>query len=353
MIQFLTKRIAYGLLVLLGVVFIIFFLFNVLPVNSARMTMGQRADVATIEAVEQELGLNLPFEQRLWKYITEVSPIAIHEDSPQAQEKFGYTKLFSIADDQAFVLKPPYLGTSYQTGKTVNSILIKSIPQTAILALSAILLAVIIGIPLGIVAALNHNKAIDNIAVTTSVIGISQPSYFISILLSVYLGHVWYEYTGLNHQGSLFVTGFDGTEIVWKNLILPTIALGVRPIAIITQLTRSTMLDVMSQDYIRTAKAKGLSHRIVIWKHALRNAMNPVVTSVSGWFASLLAGAFFVEFIFNFKGLGNETITALQSFDLPVVMGAVLFTAVIFVIVNIFVDIIYAFLDPRVSVKAH
>jgi peptide/nickel transport system permease protein len=150
-------------------------------------------------------------------------------------------------------------------------------------------------------------------------------------------------------QGSLVELDDLGDEhTVWKNLILPAIAIGLRPVAIITQLTRSSMLEVLSQDFIRTAKAKGLSYYTVIMRHALRNALNPVVTAVSGWFASLLAGAFFVESVFNFKGIGDVMVTALLNFDIPVVLGAVLFTAAIFVVVNILADLLYAVFDPRV-----
>ena len=136
-----------------------------------------------------------------------------------------------------------------------------------------------------------------------------------------------------------------------KNLILPTITLGIRPLAIIVQLTRSSMLEVLSLDYIRTAKAKGLSSYAIIFNHALRNALNPVVTAVSGWFASLMAGAFFVEYIFGWNGLGKVTVDALELSDFPVVMGAVLFIAFLFVIINILVDILYGFLDPRVKLN--
>ncbi len=137
--------------------------------------------------------------------------------------------------------------------------------------------------------------------------------------------------------------------MTWKNLILPMLTLGLRPLAIIVQLTRSAMLDVLSQDYIRTARAKGLSNNTVIYRHALRNALNPVITAVSGWFASLLAGSFFVEYIFGYNGLGKATVDALEMSDFPVVMGSILFVAFIFVIINILVDIGYAFLDPRVK----
>ncbi len=136
-----------------------------------------------------------------------------------------------------------------------------------------------------------------------------------------------------------------------RNLLLPAVALGVRPLAVITQLTRSSMLDVLGQDYIRTARAKGLSYRATVLRHALRNALNPVVTAVSGWLASLMAGAFFIEYIFNWKGLGTITLRAVENLDFPVVMGATLFVAALFVLINIAVDVLYAVLDPRVKIN--
>jgi peptide/nickel transport system permease protein len=134
-----------------------------------------------------------------------------------------------------------------------------------------------------------------------------------------------------------------------KNLVLPAFTLGIRPLAIITQLTRSAMLDVLSQDYIRTAYAKGLSKRTIILKHALRNALNPVITAVSGWFAELLAGAFFIEYIFGWKGIGKTTVDALEKLDYPVVTGAVLFSACIFVVINLAADWLYKKTDPRIA----
>ena len=136
-----------------------------------------------------------------------------------------------------------------------------------------------------------------------------------------------------------------------QNLLLPTLTLGIRPLAIITQLTRSSMLDVLNQDYVRTAYAKGLSRTTVIWKHALRNALNPVITAVTGWFAELLAGAFFVEYIFGWKGIGKITVDALEKLDYPVVMGSVLLSAFIFVMINILADLLYGVVDPRVRVE--
>jgi ABC-type dipeptide/oligopeptide/nickel transport system permease component len=158
--------------------------------------------------------------------------------------------------------------------------------------------------------------------------------------------------TGLEMTGSLYaVDVFEGEYLALHNLILPVLTLGIRPLAVVVQLTRNAMLDVMSQDYIRTARAKGLSEFRVLFGHALRNALNPVITAVSGWFASMLAGAVFIEFIFNWKGLGLQVFQSLQNDDYPVVMGSVLVIAAAFVLINIFVDILYGLLDPRVRIN--
>jgi peptide/nickel transport system permease protein len=172
------------------------------------------------------------------------------------------------------------------------------------------------------------------------------------MILALTLGYWFADWTGLNIQGSLFeLDDFGDEKIVWKNLILPAIALGIRPVALIQQLTRGTMLDILTMDYIRTAKAKGLPASTVIIRHALRNALNPVTTAISGWFAGLLAGAFFVESVFAYNGLGQVTVTALLNFDIPVVLGCVLFTALVFVVMNILVDVLYGVLDPRIRLS--
>lgn len=265
--------------------------------------------------------------------------------------QYNYTKLLPLGE-KWLVFKRPYLRESYQTGRPVWDILVEVVPRTAILALVSILLAGVLGIFLGVLAALKQNTWFDNSSVFMSVLGYSLPSYITAILLAYIFGYLLADYTGLNVRGSLTdVDSLTGeTFIVWKNLLLPAIALGIRPVAIITQLTRSSMLDVLSQDYVRTARAKGLKERVVIFRHALRNALNPVVTAISGWFAALLAGAFFVENVFSYNGLGYQTVQALLNFDVPVVLGAVLFTACVFVLINTLVDFIYAWLDPRVTV---
>lgn len=172
-----------------------------------------------------------------------------------------------------------------------------------------------------------------------------------AILIAYIFGIVLHPYTGLHITGSLFETDeLTGERYLnLQNLILPAFTLGIRPLAIITQLTRSSMLDVLGKDYIRTAYAKGLSKSRVLFVHALRNALNPVITAVTGWFAELLAGSFFVEYIFGWKGIGKVTVDALEKLDYPVVMGAVLLSAFIFIVINILSDWFYRVVDPRIK----
>lgn len=356
-VKFIIKRLLNGLLVLVGVILVIFVLFNILPVNSARMTLGQRADTASVAAIEREFRLNLPWYSRLTLYFNDLSPVSFHQLDDETNptfldaEQVSFTRLFSVGATTV-VFKTPYLGKSFQTRRKVSELLGEKIYPTFVLAISAMLLASVVGIVLGVFAAIKQYSIWDNLILIFSTFGISQPAYFSGIILAMVFGYYLSDWTHLNVRGSLTDINFDGETItVWKNLWLPMLALGVRPVAIITQLTRSAMLDVLSQDYIRTAKAKGLSYFSVVFKHALRNAMNPVVTSISGWLAALLTGAFFIEKVFDYKGLGLQTIESLLAFDFPVVMGAVLFVAFIFVIMNIFTDILYSLLDPRVTVK--
>jgi peptide/nickel transport system permease protein len=352
MLKFLLQKVGYGLAVLLGVVIIVFFLFNILPADPARMTQGQRSDVQSLEAVRKEFGLDKPVSVQFLYYINDLSPLAVHNSDSISQAKYHYQKLFNINNQKALVIKFPYLRRSYQTKREVTSILLETVPNTLVLAIIAMVFATIIGIGLGVLAAVYKDTWIDQSAIAGSILGISAPSFFAGIIIAWLFGFLLSDYTGLKMSGSLYdYDPFSGQVIVWKNLILPMLTLGLRPLAIIMQLTRSSMLDVLSQDFIRTAKAKGLNRYQIIIKHALRNALNPVVTAVSGWFASLLAGSFFVEYIFGYNGLGKATVDALEMADLPVVMGAILFIAFMFVIINILADLLYVVLDPRVKLN--
>ncbi len=259
--------------------------------------------------------------------------------------------MFSVENTEV-VLKAPYLRESFQkNGKKVSSVIAETLPNTFVLAVSAITIAMILGVLLGIVSAMYKDSWLDKLIQLVSTFGMSVPSFFSAIIFAWLFGFLWHEYTGLDMTGSLYEVDDFGEEkyIQWKNLILPAVVLGIRPLAVVSQLMRNSLLEVMSTDYIRTAKAKGLKLFTIIRKHALKNAMNPVVTAISGWFASMLAGAVFVEYIFGWNGLGKEIVDALNTLDLPVIMGAVIVIATLFIIINIFVDVIYGWLDPKIS----
>jgi peptide/nickel transport system permease protein len=347
-LKFILKKILYGLLVLVGVVVLVFVLFQGFG-DPARLVMGQTGDAATEANIRKELYLDQPKWKQFIFYLNDVSPIAIHTKEEIRKKEL---KGIFIGGETKLAFKLPYLRKSYQTKKSVSSILMEALPGTLLLAIAAMFIAVIIGIPLGVIAAVKQNTWMDTTAVFSSIIGISAPSFFMGIIIAYIFGFVLSDYTGLHLTGSWFDIDENGVKrLTLQNLILPAITLGIRPLAIITQLTRSSMLDVLDQDYIRTAYAKGLNKRTVIWKHALRNALNPVVTAVTGWFAELLAGAFFIEYIFGWKGIGKVTVDALEKLDFPVVMGSVLITATFFIMINILADILYGIIDPRVRIQ--
>jgi ABC-type dipeptide/oligopeptide/nickel transport system permease component len=339
-------KVIYSILVLLGVVILVFIMFQGFG-DPARLIVGQTGDKRTMDNIRKDLYLDQPKWKQFVLYVNDVSPICIHTQNDIARKNLH--GLF-IGGDTKIGFKIPYLGKSYQTKKNVGAILMEALPGTLLLAIAAMLFATIIGILLGVIAAVKKGTWLDTSAVFASIAGISAPSFFMAIIIAFLFGVVLHPITGLNLTGSWFdideVTGEK--YLTLKNLILPTFTLGIRPLAIITQLTRSSMLDVLNQDYIRTAYAKGLSKNTVIFKHALRNALNPVITAITSWFAELLAGAFFVEYIFGWKGIGKITVDALEKLDYPVVMGAVLVSACIFIVINLLADVLYGMVDPRV-----
>lgn len=425
MIPYVLKKLAYGLLVLFGVITVVFGIFN-LGGDPVENLVSENTTQEVKDAIRKKFNLDLPFFQRYVLYLNDVSPISIHNPTVEGSHVFWdekqYTgaQLIRFTENRALMLKVPYLSRSYLTERPVSSVLGEALPGTIVLACTAIIIAIILGMLLGIVSALNKDTWIDQMALAFSTLGMSGPSFFMAILIAWLGGLYWYETTslpilpfaifllflatgllrkyafkkprvslgklsilglltgmglwgigallfgtdsalfggsldlpgtGLNMSGSLFgVDVWKGRVLQLDNLILPAITLGIRPLAVVVQLTRSSLLEVMGQDYIRTARAKGLSEWAVIFRHALKNALNPVITAISGWFASLLAGAVFVEFVFGWKGLGLETYSALERDDLPVVMGAVILIAATFVVVNLVTDILYGVVDPRVRV---
>jgi len=347
-LRFILKKLFYGILVLIGVVVLVFLLFQGFG-DPARLVMGQTGDSATQANIRKELYLDQPKWKQFVFYLNDLSPIAIHSREEIRKKEL---KGFFIGGEHTLAIKLPYLRKSYQTKKSVGSILMEALPGTLLLAIAAMFIAILIGIPLGVVAAVKQNTWMDTTAVFSSIIGISAPSFFMGIIIAYVFGFLLSDYTGLHITGSWFDINEHGVKrLTLQNLILPAITLGIRPLAIITQLTRSAMLDVLDQDYIRTAYAKGLSKRTVVWKHALQNALNPVITAITGWFAELLAGAFFTEYIFGWKGIGKVTVDALEKLDFPVVMGSVLITASFFILINILADVLYGIVDPRVRIQ--
>lgn len=347
MLKYIARKSLYGLLVLVGVVVLVFFLFQGFG-DPSRLIMGQTGDSLTQANIRKDLYLDQPKWKQFIFYLNDVSPVCIYKKDDI--QKKDLTGIF-IGGNTKFGLKVPYLRHSYQSKRKVGKILMEALPGTLLLAFTAMLIAVLLGIPLGVLAAVRQNTWLDTSSIFTSLIGISAPSFFMGILIAYLFGYVFSSWTGLHITGNWFdideVTGEK--HLVLKNLILPAVTLGIRPLAIITQLTRSALLDVLDQDYIRTAYAKGLSKRTVIWKHALRNALNPVITAVTGWFAELLGGAFFVEYIYGWQGIGKVTVNALEKLDFPVVMGSVLVSATFFVVISILSDILYGLVDPRVT----
>lgn len=356
MLRFILKRVYYGVFVLFGVITLIFFLFNILPGDPARMMLGQRADISSVEAINRELGRNEPLYIQYLSFLNDISPLSWHNSGDREgiwyPDSSKYAPFYTLihAGNSKIVLKKPYLRRSYQSKREVSEIISQALPNTLILAVSAMSIAVVLGVFIGILSAVWKDTLFNRISLVVSVLGMSLPSFFAAILMAWLFAFVLAGYTGLSMFGSLYtVDDFGQGEFLdLRNLILPAVTLGIRPLAIVAELTRSSALEVLSQDYIRTARAKGLSETSVLMRHVLRNAMNPVVTAVSGWFASLMAGAVFVEYVFDWKGIGVVIVGGLEKYDFPVVMGAVLFIAVMLVIINIFVDIIYGLLDPRI-----
>lgn len=357
MLQFIFQKLFYGILTLFGVVTVIFLLFTVLPGDPARMMLGQREDSEQLAAVKKKYGFDKSKTTQYFYYLNDLSPLSFHsknsEDYTFLDEAYSFQQLFSVGNTNV-VFKLPYLRESFQkNGKSVASVIGETLPNTAVLAISSICIAVLFGILLGIFSALFKDTLFDRFISVVSTLGMSVPSFFSAILFAWFFGFVLHEITGLEMTGSLYkVDDFgEGQYLQLKNLILPAVVLGIRPLAVIIQLMRNSLLEILNQDYVRTAKAKGLSQYKVVKNHAFKNALNPVITAISGWFASMLAGAVFVEYIFNWNGLGKEIVNALNTLDLPIIMGSVLVIATLFILINILVDILYSYLDPRVRLS--
>lgn len=302
--KYIFKRILLLIPVLLGVSFLVFSIMSFTPGDPAQLILGESAPKAAVAALREEMGLNDPFLIQYGKFI-----------------------LNAIQGD---------FGRSYTSGREVFGEIFQRFPNTLILAIIGVVIAILIGIPVGIISATKQYSIIDSISMIAALLGVAMPNFWLGLMLILFFS------VGL---GWLPSGGFGG----WKSLILPSITLGTGAAAIITRMTRSSMLEVIRQDYIRTARAKGVSEKKVINKHALKNALIPVITVIGLQFGYLLGGAVLTETVYSWPGVGRMMVEAIRSKDTPVVLAAVLFLATTFSIVNLFVDILYGFIDPRVK----
>ena len=303
MLSYTGKRLLQTIFVLLGISLITFVLLQVVPGDPVALMLEKRADPETIAKVCKELGLDLPYYVQYLNFIKG----AIHLD----------------------------FGTSYFTKEVVTDALIRCFKVTVKLACMSFIFASVIGIPCGIFAAVKRGKGIDTVVMVLSIVGVSAPAFWVAIILQILFG------LKLN---VLPISGFDTPA----SYILPSLALGARYAGNIARITRTSMLEVLGQDYIRTAKAKGAMRWAVILKHALKNAMIPIVTLVGTDFGYMLTGSMLIEKVFSIPGIGKLAVDAMSNRDLPLLEGTVMYIAFVFVVVNLIVDVSYAFLDPRI-----
>ena len=313
MLRYVLTRLGLAVPTLLAISFLVFFAAYLSPADPVDIILGQRAAPEAKARVRHEWGLDRPPLERYGKYVV------------------------------AVVTKGDF-GRSYQTKEPVTEFIARGFPNTAMLAVSALGLALLTGIPLGVVAAIKHNSWIDRFAMAFALLGVATPSFVLAPVLTLVLAV---------RMGWLPVGGFSLQEGIVDpaTFILPTVVLAARSSALIARLTRSAMLDVLSQDFIRTARAKGVRPLGVLFKHALRNALSPILTVAGTTFGYLLSGSFVVETFFTIPGIGNQSITAITARDYPVIQGLALLLAGIFVGVNLIVDILQGFVDPRARVS--
>lgn len=316
---------------LIGVSILVFSMIHLIPGNPAAAMLYPRATPEAIAALEHQLGLDLPLHVQYLQWIGN----ALKLD----------------------------LGNSVRTGATVMSEISQRFPATMELAIAALLIAVVIGIPLGVIAAQKKNTIIDYLATSFSLLGVSIPVFWLGLMLififaatleilpvsgRLTTGITIQKITGMHVLDALLTGNFMGFKDALRHLILPAISLATVPLALVVRITKSSMLEVLSQDYIRTARAKGLPARKVIFKHALKNALIPVITVIGLQFGRLMGGAILTETVFSWSGIGTLVVTAINNRDYPVIQGTILIIALLFILINLVVDILYSYIDPRI-----
>lgn len=305
MLKFIAKRIMLLIPVILGVTFIVFLLLYITPGDPARIILGDQAPEETVLELREDMGLNDSFMEQFGRYVYN---LVVKQD----------------------------IGRSYVTKRPVVDEIMSAFPATLRLSFSAVLLALIVGIPFGIISAIKQYSIFDSITMVFALVGISMPVFWLGLLLILLFAV---------QLGILPASGYS----TFSAMILPAIALGAQSVAVITRMTRSSMLEVIHMDYIRTARAKGQDERKVILKHALGNALIPIITIAGLQFGRLLGGAVLTESIFSIPGIGRLMVESIKMRDFPVVQGGVLFIALAFSLVNLFVDLLYAYVDPRIK----
>ena len=305
MLKFTLKRLLYLILVLIGVSFLVCLLLYMTPGDPVRMMLGESSTPEAQAELRAELGLDDPFLVQYGRYMAN---IVFHQD----------------------------LGTSYSTGRPVLESILEVFPNTVTLATASIVIAIVFVTFLGIISAVKQNSLLDNAVMVLALIGTSAPIFWIGILMILLFS------VQLNW---LPPSGFGS----FKQLIMPAVALGMQSTAVVARMTRSSMLEVIRQDYVKTARAKGQKEFVVIMRHVFRNALIPVITVVGLQFGTLLGGAMLTEIVFSIPGVGRLMIEAIKQRDFPIVQGSVLFVAACFSLVNLAVDLLYAVVDPKVS----
>lgn len=306
MSRYVLKRLVMLIPVLIGVTFLVYFIISLSPGDTAAMLAGEDADAATIEALRHELGLDQPVIVQYAKYMLNL-----------------------LQGD---------MGNSYKTGRPVTNMIVSSFPNTAKLAFWSILVAVGIALPIGIISATKQYSMFDNVGMVVALIGVATPNFWLGLMMIILFS--------LN-LGWLPSGGNKG----WSSYIMPAITLGTGDAALITRMTRSSMLEVIRADYIRTARAKGVPENKVVYQHALRNALIPVVTAIGLQFGSLLGGATLTETVFAWPGIGRSTVDSIKTKDTTQVLGNIVVLTITFSCVNLLVDILYAFIDPRIKAQ--
>jgi peptide/nickel transport system permease protein len=336
MLQYVLKRLLGLIPVLFGITLAVFLLLRLIPGDPAIVLAGERATPEQVAALRDQLGLNQPLLLQYFAFLGNLLRLN--------------------------------LGNSLISGIPVLEEIRMRWTATVELAIAAMFVAIVLGIPAGVLAAVQKNRWLDQVTMGGSLIGVSLPVYWLGLLL-IYLFSVtlnWLPPSGrIGIEGGLTfqpITGFYLLDSLLRlnlpvfvdvlaHLVLPALTLGTIPLAIVARITRSTMLDVLSQDYIRTAKAKGLPDRVVIFRHALKNALLPINTTIGLQFGTLLGGAILTETIFSWSGIGSWIYEGILARDYPVVQGGVVFVAIMFVLVNLLVDLSYGFVDPRVQFR--